>query len=218
MVAYSQPHGLPYQTAGDKRRDAPKVWRQVADMLEARLNAADDVRRRVQSPPMAVVRRTAPFVFDPFQPPSETIDGDGPFPFDAVLIDTDGMVDLSADARVVTPRVSGWYMATGYVKIASPSAGAGDSFTLFIRGGFDGQYIDSQRMSQLYGYNNVINQANPSARSTYYITATSMSFWDTSLPVITAFQLDLGIVNTGSLPLTITECGMAVCWVADPYW
>lgn len=213
MVAYSQPHGLPYQTAGDKRRDAPKVWLETVRALEERLNRAEDLALRAGSPPIAVVRRTTPLTIPDWLQES--------IPWEEVVIDTDRMVDLAVDPLSVVPRTSGLYIATGTARIVTPPTIdlSQDVWGVDMSGGHDGAWVDGEYMSSTAGRSRVGNLDTINGQPYIDVTATRMAWWDMAYyPSYPGFRMVPKASSSASYPFTLGSAVMAVTWVTDLYW
>lgn len=125
MVAYTTGYCLPYMEGSDPICaelgpvcDKTSVWCDLAGIVDDALTAFDETRARaVDSFPYAQVGITSlPFLYQL----GDTTGDETLLPWDAVLGDSDSMVDLSVDTYTVTLRRSGiWNVSSEVVSQAS---------------------------------------------------------------------------------------------------
>lgn len=102
MVAVSTNYALPYPTGGDRPCDSWVTWQALGNRLDGVLTALNgDLDRTARTVPMAKVSTDTP------QRLVLTGQGFQQVTFDAVGVDTDGMVDLASAPQVITPKRSG---------------------------------------------------------------------------------------------------------------
>lgn len=130
MVALTNSQYLPYPTGTDRRCDAPGTWETFAELLEGKLSALERYAARLSpTVPIAIVSKLA-------TEPLQTA-GSYPITFDTVMVDTDGMTDLSVNPFVITPRRSGRYQIVVTAMIEALSA-VGQTPTIAVWGGTRG--------------------------------------------------------------------------------
>lgn len=127
MVAYTPDYCLPYLEGTDDLCintgtvcDPSTVWCDIATILDGALTSFDDIRERaVDSFPYAQVGITSlPYLYQL----GDTTGDETLLPWDSVIGDSDGMVDLSVDPYTVTLRRSGiWNLSSEVVSYTSVS-------------------------------------------------------------------------------------------------
>ncbi len=108
MTGTTATQGLTYPTSGDLLRDQGKYIDILANQLETRFNLHDLDLDRSQIPPLALLQLNTPVVVD-------LSTGSKPVPFDTVVVDTAGMVDLNTDNSTVFMRQKGYWNLGAYV-------------------------------------------------------------------------------------------------------
>jgi hypothetical protein len=127
--------------------------------------------------------------------------GIAPIPFLDVGIDTDGMVDLNRDSRVIQVQREGRYQVVGYVVVGLKSdASALDETFLSLRGGiFLGNEMDSTTEIRATG-------------AVTMITVTDLR------GAVAGTEFALQIVprfTAGTLPFPIRGASLTAFWVSD---
>lgn len=110
MVAYTADFCLPYLEGSDSPClntgtvcDPSSAWCDLIGLVEAQLNAFDDIAARTgTSIPLAKISYTPPVPVDPTVYPNS-------IPFDVVEIDTDNMVNFEAEPAAIVPNRNGIY-------------------------------------------------------------------------------------------------------------
>lgn len=130
MPASTPIYGLPYQVGSDPPCFGPgtgcdnleSIWCDFAALVEAQLDAVDDVvARTATSIPMAGVSLT----FPAGQPDPSALPPAGQIiPFDTVMFDTDNMVVQDTDGFFITPRRNGVYLVAVNIFFRAPTGGA----------------------------------------------------------------------------------------------
>lgn len=116
MTGITATQNLVYPTSGDLLVDQGRYTRDLAMALDNRLRSHDLDIARSDAPPYAVVERTTP---KDFVPSSDAFD------FESVLVDTNSMVSLETDARVITLNKLGWWTIGVYIQINGTSCNPG---------------------------------------------------------------------------------------------
>lgn len=221
MVAYTTGYCLPYMEGSDPICaelgpvcDKTSVWCELAGIVDGALTAFDDTRARaVDSFPYAQVGITAvPFTYTL----GDTTGDEILLPWDAVLGDSDGMVDLSVDTYTVTLRRSGiWNLlsevtsytslfpsniSTRLVSSAAPTGSIAAPFSSIRRVWLEPVVYLGSVIGSIIGLSNVMD---------YYVRV------DTSngpVPLQIAYALGAGAsFNVG----TINFAQFSARWVAD---
>lgn len=113
------PLGLVYPDGSDRPCDADDVSCLFANGVESQLNSLDAiVQRTATSVPMVWIRAQTPLVVD-----AAVLAAAVPV-FDTVVVDTDNMADLTAEASSFTVNTTGIYLIGQYARgtTAQPSA------------------------------------------------------------------------------------------------
>lgn len=120
MPGITATQNLPYLLASDAPKDQGKVVRDLAVATDYRLRSHDVDVARSQVPPFALVERTTQNLY------LQSLAGNVElFDFETVLEDTDGMVSLENDSRVITLTRQGWWNIGIYAKLLGTSCNPG---------------------------------------------------------------------------------------------
>jgi len=190
MTGTTATQNLTYPTSGDLLKDQGLYIQTLAEQLEARLNSHDADLARSKVPPFAVVE-----VLTPNGYPLSL-----PFVFDTVLIDTDGMVDLTVDARKIKLTRTGWWNVGIYAHMGASGCNPG-FFSLYLDSDTNTSGVPIQQFQKenLVGYSAMVSEGDVQANV---------------LPCdIHAYALSSGTSCSSSF--TLNKARMWAYWVRD---
>lgn len=119
MTGVTATQNLVYPTGGDLVEDQGKYTRDIAVALDYRILSHDADVARSKVPPFALVERTTEKDFTLGGSADTLID------FETVLEDTDGLVSLEDDARLIRLNRLGWWNIGMYARIAPTGCNPG---------------------------------------------------------------------------------------------
>lgn len=199
MPGYTAPDCLPYFTCDDSPClntgsvcEPSTVWCDLADLLDARLTAYDNViNRTAVTVPFFKIARTTQQIID-----TNVVGYSSQIQWDAVLADNDGLIDLTSlatQARIGRPGLW-WFQLYLY---GTPPATTGNVFYGGINDGSPGSFYT--QMAAQYRGNNVYIRAD-------YSTEVTQSQLDISGPVsIGATANFTGTTGTGLVLVNYAE-------------
>jgi hypothetical protein len=197
--------GLEYQQGTDRPCDAPDVWCDFTETLEGLLLPIDNIAGRISpSIPCAKVKRTTAFAVNDATNPFGV-----PVPWDSVIFDTDGMVDLTNSQFEIKPTRSGTYFVVSTM-VASMNGVVTTSGTLnvivsefstspFFSSGTSAQWLDQCPMLDAAG-------------SAYYWRIGVAHIYT---PSTFKFGYSVFVGSNSSLILTATDITLSVYWISD---
>jgi hypothetical protein len=162
---------LTYPTSGDILKEQAQYLETLAKQIDARSASNAAVLAKQLNRPMAIVDSTVPNVLS-------TVQGTA-VKYDSVVLDTAGLVDLSADQRVIN-LTPGYWLLGGYVDFVGSPGGSNcttgaitlrlncDNATPNIFSQFAKDFADTHTYVQSSGLAQVLNPALPGKQ---YLTA-----------------------------------------------
>jgi hypothetical protein len=132
MVAYTPDFCLPYLEGSDSPClntgtvcDPSSAWCDLIALVEAQLNAFDDIAARTGTAvPLAKISFTPPVPIDPTTYPTS-------IPFDIIEIDTDNMVNFEVEPAAIVPNRNGIYEVI--LEVTTETVGANTTRAAGIR-------------------------------------------------------------------------------------
>lgn len=206
MPALTNSQFLPYQTATDRRCDAPAVWKAFLERFETQYKPMLNLSARLSSVPMAMVERRRPYDIATEGSPGGDVE------FDTVVIDTDGMVNLDVSPTIVTPQRPGWYWGFGWIRATRANVAVQD-LKASVSGGFAG---NSTVHGGFAGDVGVIVVNAPPALNVHALDVAvgTINYWnpdEAGAGVPDPWRL----VKLGSNLVPYSFAQMAVIWIAD---
>lgn len=131
------------RTTGSDSLDQFSVYlTTLRDEVDARMTAHFYDLSRSQVPPLARISLRTPY--------TAANDGNARMVYDTVDVDTDGMADLSVDARSLTFNTPGYYAVGTYVLVTPGSGPATSQWTVAVVGvGGGGRSVNDAQGSQI---------------------------------------------------------------------
>lgn len=152
MPGTTATQNLTYPTSGDKVRDQGLYIETLAKQVEARLNSHDADLLRSQIPPFALIEAGS----NGYLWGNELV-------FNRVLVDTDGMVDLSKDARRINLTRTGWWNVGVHLQIGASGCNPG-FVTVYVDGtDTSGVPIQQDQRENLQAYSAVTSEGDVQA-------------------------------------------------------
>lgn len=204
MTTCTPIYQLPYQEGGDRPCDAPEVWCDFAEAVEAELDRIDGVVLRTSvTIPLAKVSLSAPQTYD------ATTSG-SVIAFDTVHEDTDGMVDFQLAPGEIRPQRSGLYSVRCYIELGTTGS-TSNSFIFQLQG--VGPVNSPTTILPTAGNNPIIQFPDPNLANS--MTYCLRSMWRVSLPDSRFFPtITYGSISVGATA-QLTRAEMDVYWMAD---
>jgi len=108
---------LTYPTSGDNLKEQAQYLETLAKQLDARTAANAAILARQLNRPFAAIDCTVPNSISAVNSSSLIL-------FDSVVVDTAGLVDLSADRRVISLNSTGYWLVGAYVDFSGSPGGS----------------------------------------------------------------------------------------------
>lgn len=194
MVATTGSQLLPYQQGTDRPCDSPAVWCDFVSVVSNRLDVYDAAIARVSpSIPMAKVTRSTVF-----QIPAANFNN---VQWEAVVFDTDNMVNFAESNQLVIPQRHGRYAAVAYAETVS-SGVADNTISVTIARGLGSNSFDNET-----------RDGGGGATDDLYCVVQDAVF-DVASGDREPFTMTVAFTGTGG-PLTIGRCELTVFWLSD---